>query len=213
MYFSNVQYPPLRVITVTGNGKVDAQPNYVQLQLEVSTEGEDLSRVQQENANLMNQVIQSILALGIPRENIQTSTYNIVPNYDFVDGRQVFRGYEVRNAITVKVTDTAQVGTVIDTAVQNGANRVSSVQFRIDDTSPYYQQALRLALQDAQTKAKTIAETMQLPLHPNPIEIVEESQNQPVAFKSVAMAEQNFTTPIEEGQITISAAVRVKFQY
>ncbi|MFJ8066645.1 SIMPL domain-containing protein [Psychrobacillus sp. NPDC096426] len=213
MYFSSFQYPPMRVITVTGNGKVDAQPNYVQLQLEVNTEGKDLSVAQQENANTMKQVIQSIIALGIPREDIQTSVYNIVPNYDFVDGRQVFRGYEVRNAITVKVTETSQVGTVIDTAVQNGANHVSSVQFRIDDTTPYYQQALRLALQDAQTKAKTIAETMQLPLHPHPIEIVEESQSQPIAFKTVAMAEQSFTTPIEQGQITISAAVRVKFQY
>lgn len=213
MYFSNVPHPPMRVITVTGNGRVDAQPNYVQLQLEVSTEGQDLSRAQQENANKMNQVIQSILALGIPREDIQTSAYNITPNYDFVDGRQVFRGYEVRNAITVKVTDTGQVGTVIDTAVQNGANRVSSVQFKIDDTSPYYQQALRLALQDAQTKAKTIAETMQLPLHPHPIEIMEESHSQPVAFKSVAMADQSYSTPIEEGQITINATVRVKFQY
>ncbi|SES26386.1 SIMPL domain-containing protein [Psychrobacillus sp. OK032] len=213
MYFSSVPYPPMRFITVTGNGKVDVQPNYVQLQLGVSTEDKNLSVAQQENANTMNQVIQSIIALGIPREDIQTSAYNIVPNYDYVEGRQVFRGYEVRNAITIKVTDTSQVGTVIDTAVQNGANRVSSVQFRIDDPNPYYQQALRLALQDAQTKAKTIAETMQLPLHPHPIEIVEESQTPPIAFKSVAMAEQSFTTPIEQGQITISATVRVKFQY
>ncbi|MGE7924046.1 SIMPL domain-containing protein [Viridibacillus arvi] len=203
----------MRVITVTGNGKVAVQPSYVELQLEVITEGKDVSKAQQENANMMNRVIQSILSLNIPRENIQTAAYNIVPNYDYIEGKQVFRGYEVTNALTVKVKDTSQVGTVIDTAVKNGANRVSGLQFKIENGEFYYQQALSIALHDAQMKAKTIAETMRLPMLPQPIEIVEESNAGPVLYKTVAMAEQNISTPIEQGQITISATLRVKFQY
>jgi hypothetical protein len=136
-----------------------------------------------------------------------------VPNYDYIEGKQVFRGYEVTNALTVKVKDTSQVGTVIDTAVKNGANRVSGLQFKIENGEFYYQQALSIALHDAQMKAKTIAETMRLPMLPQPIEIVEESNAGPVLYKTVAMAEQNISTPIEQGQITISATIRVKFQY
>ncbi|MBK3494995.1 SIMPL domain-containing protein [Viridibacillus sp. YIM B01967] len=206
-------FTSLRVITVTGNGKVAVQASYVQLQIEVSTEGKDVSEAQKENAIIMNRVIQSILALNIPREDIQTAAYNISPNYDFIEGKQVFRGYEVTNALTVKVTDISRVGTVIDTAVQNGANRISSIQFRIENADIYYQQALSLALQNAQTKAKTIAETMRLPLLPQPIEIVEESNTGPVLYKAVAMADQTISTPIEQGKITISATVMVKFQY
>ncbi|TQR18689.1 SIMPL domain-containing protein [Psychrobacillus vulpis] len=216
MYYSSAHLltcPPLRVITVTGNGKVAAQPNYVQIRLEVTTVGKDLSEAQQENAIIMNRVIQSILALNIPREDIQTAAYNILPTYDYIEGKQVFRGYEVTNAITVKERDVSQVGTVIDTAVKNGANHVSGIQFRVEDADAYYQQALRLALQNAQMKAKTIAETMKLSLHPQPIEVVEESNEPPVLYKSVAMADQSLATPIEQGQITISADVRVKFQY
>lgn len=216
MYYPNVHqllFPPLRVITVTGNGEVAAQPNYVQLQIEVSTQGKEVSEAQKENATIMNRVIQSILALKIPREDIQTAAYTIVPNYDYVEGKQVFRGYEVTNAITVKVKDISQVGVVIDTAVQNGANRISGIQFKIEHPDAYYQQALRLALQNAQTKAKTIAETMKLTLHPQPIEIMEESSPAPVPYKMYSMAEQGISTPIEPGQITISATVRVKFQY
>lgn len=206
-------HPINRVITVSGSGKVAIQPNYVLSQIEVSTQGEDVSGAQQKNATIMNRVIQSILALNIPREDIQTAAYNIFPNYDFIEGKQVFRGYEVTNAITVKVKDIDQIGNVIDTAVQNGANRISGIQFGIENADIFYQEALRLALQDAQTKAKTIAESMKLTLHPQPIEIVEESVGEPVPFKSVAMAEQSLATPIERGKITISAAVRVKFQY
>ncbi|MET4563395.1 uncharacterized protein YggE [Lysinibacillus parviboronicapiens] len=216
MYYANFSpqsTPALRIITVTGNGKVLAAASYVQLQIEVSTQGENVQKAQQENANIMNRVLQSILALNIPRENVQTAAYNIAPIYDFVDGKQVFKGYEVSNAITVKIPDTNQVGAVIDTAVQNGANRISSIQFKIDNVDVYYQQALSLALQNAQMKAKTIAETMQLPLHPQPIEIVEEHESGPVLYKTMAMAESSISTPIEQGQMTVSATVRVKFPY
>lgn len=216
MYYANISqqpYPSLRVIAVTGNGKVMARANYVQLQIEVNTQGVNVQEAQQENANIMNHVIQSIFGLNIPREDIQTASYTILPNYDYVDGKQIFKGYEVTNALSVKISDISQVGNIIDTAVQNGANHISSIQFKIENTDLYYQQALSLALQNAQMKAKTIAETMHLSLYPQPIEIVEENNSGPVLYKSLAMADQTISTPIEQGQMTISAAVRVKFQY
>ena len=89
-----------REITVTGNGEIDAQPDYIQIQIEVRTEGKDVSQAQKENAFIMNRVIGSLVALNIPREEIQTAAYTISPNYDYIEGRQVFRGYEVQNAIT-----------------------------------------------------------------------------------------------------------------
>ncbi|MFJ7664926.1 SIMPL domain-containing protein [Lysinibacillus sp. NPDC097162] len=205
--------PASRIMTVTGNGKVVANASYVQLQIEVTTQGENVQQAQQENASIMNRVIQSIMALTIPKENIQTATYTIAPIYDYVDGKQVFKGYEVANAITVKIPDINLVGVVIDTAVENGANRISSIQFKIDNADAYYQQALSLALHNAQMKANTIAQTMQLSVHPQPIEIVEENESGPVLYKSMAMADSSMVTPIEQGQITISAAVRVTFQY
>ena len=216
MYYANISqqpHPSLRVIAVTGNGKVMARANYVQLQIEVNTQGVNVQEAQQENANIMNHVIQSIFGLNIPREDIQTASYTIFPNYDYVDGKQIFKGYEVTNALSVKISDISQVGNIIDTAVQNGANHISSIQFKIENTDLYYQQALSLALQNAQMKAKTIAETMHLSLYPQPIEIVEENNSGPVLYKSLAMADQTISTPIEQGQMTISAAVRVKFQY
>lgn len=207
-------FPVSREMTVTGNGEIIAQPDYVQIQIEVRTEGKDVSLAQQENARIMNRVIESLLALNIPREAIQTAAYTISPNYDYIEGRQVFRGYEVQNAITVKITDISQAGTVIDTAIQNGANHVSAIQFKIEDSDAYYQKALNLALINAIAKAKSMAETMRVPLQPIPIRIVEESQNStPVPYKLAQLSNQEFATPIEQGTISINASVQVKFQF
>ena len=202
-----------REMTVTGNGEIDVQPDYVQIQIEVRTEGKDVSAAQQENAVIMNRVITSLVALNIPREAIQTTAYTISPNYDYIEGRQVFRGYEVQNAITVKITDISQVGTVIDTAVENGANHVSAIQFKVEDSDAYYRQALQLALIDAQAKAKSMADTMNLPLQLLPVEIVEETIAPPIAYQSFQLSREQSITPIEPGMITVNATVRVKFRF
>lgn len=202
-----------REIIVTGNGAIDAQPDYVQVLIEVRTEGKDVSQAQQENAIIMNRVIGSLVALNIPREAIQTTVYTISPNYDYIEGRQVFRGFEVQNAITVQIAEISRAGTVIDTAIQNGANHVSSIQFKIEDSDAYYQRALQLALVNAIEKAKTMAETMRIALDPIPIEMIEESQhNAPIPY-SAQLSNREMMTPIAQGTMAIQASVRVTFRY
>ena len=206
--------PLIRTITVNGEGSTTVPPNYALLQIEVTTEGSEVEEAQRRNAAIMNQVIQSIIGLDIPRENIQTAAYNIFPRYDYVDGKQVFRGYEVTNAISVKVPDISMVGKVIDTAVANGANRISSIEFRLDDEEVYYQRALSKALMTAQLKSKTIAETMRLSVSPQAIEIVEDKEGSPIVpYRAMLLESSTGATPIEQGVITIIARVTVKFQY
>ena len=216
MYYPYVQqstHQQRRVVTVTGNGSLSVAPDTVQIQLEVRTESQQLSQAQQENAATMNQVIESLLQIGISRENIQTVSYNIFPQYDYVEGQQLFRGYEVTNAITVKMTTIEQVGNVIDVAVQKGANNVSNIQFTVEDEQLHYQQALSLALKNALAKAQTMADTMQLQLDPTPIKIVEGHRVESVAPRMFAAKEVSGSTPIEQGQMMINATVTVQFQY
>lgn len=188
------------------------EPDVATIQLEINTQSEELQVAQQENAALMNQVIQSLYQLGIPQENVQTVFYSIFPKYDYIDGEQVFRGYEVTNAIAVTLSEIQQVGNVIDTAVANGANRVSNVQFSIENTELYKQESIVKALQNAQMKAHTISDTLHLQIDPQPVKVIEvENGGQPVAFKAVAMSDS--ATPIEGGQVSIRSTMRVQYTY
>ncbi|XRD24936.1 SIMPL domain-containing protein [Lysinibacillus fusiformis] len=93
MYYAQLPHQasiPPRVITVTGTGQVKAKPSAMQLQIEVQTQGQNVQEPQQKNAATMKQVIQSITALGIPSEQIQTAAYTITPLYHFEDGTNKF---------------------------------------------------------------------------------------------------------------------------
>ena len=83
-----------REIIVTGKGEIDAQPDTAQVVMEVRTEGKDVSQAQQENALIMNRVINSLVALNIPREAIQTTAYTIFPSYVFWE-TDSFEGFSV----------------------------------------------------------------------------------------------------------------------
>ncbi|HEX6594735.1 MAG TPA: SIMPL domain-containing protein [Bacillota bacterium] len=202
-----------RVMTVSGKGSIAIEPNRFRVQLDVRTESAQLSEAQKENASMMNNVIQAIVQLGIAQEQIQTASYRIQPRYDYVDGKQLFRHYEVVHAIAVEMTNVQGAGRVIDVAVQHGVNQVSNLEFTLTDASRYYQQALRRALEDARIKAQTIAESMELILHVTPIKIVELTTEPTASVQTLAVKEAGFTTPIEPGQIIIRARVEMQFQY
>lgn len=202
-----------RMMTVTGEASLSFEPDKVTIQLGTVTENEQLSQAQQENARKMNQVIQSLLQLGIPKENIQTTAYNINPMYDYIDGKQQFRGYQVSNAITVQMTNIDQAGKVIDIAVQHDVNRVSDIHFSMEDNQIPYQQALSAALKNAIAKAQTIAETLEVNYDPIPTKIMERINDSPTAYKTFAVMENSNSTPIEPGEITVNAMVEAQFQY
>lgn len=46
------------------------------------TRSENVQDAQRKNAERTNQVIQALMQLGMPQENIQTAAFNIYPLYD-----------------------------------------------------------------------------------------------------------------------------------
>lgn len=150
---------------------------------------------------------------GIPREEIQTVDYSIQPLYDYVEGVQQFRGYQVSHMLSVTIDEIGSVGQVIDSAVEAGANRVIDIQFSVSHPEVFYQLALTRALEDAVGKAETLAEAMNTDLDLVPVKVVELSSDSPITYQTFALAESGGGTPIEPGQMDIKARIEAKFHY
>ncbi|RDI47995.1 SIMPL domain-containing protein [Falsibacillus pallidus] len=199
-------------ITVTGEGSIKASPDTVLLSLGVITENKDLAAAQSENAQQTTSVIDAIGKMGIPRENIQTKDYNIYPQYDYIEGKQILRGYQVNHQLAVTIRTPEITGKLIDQAVASGANTVQNIQFLVSNSEGYYQKALELALNDATQKAKTISASLGKDTAPTPIKIVEQSRAVaepiPIAFAQAAKS----STPIEAGKNLITATLLVEYK-
>lgn len=196
-------------ITLTGRGQTTPTPDMAVIRLGVQTQGEDLINVQTENAEISQAIINSLREIGIT--DIRTFQYTIDKLYEYENGKQIDRGYTVRNILEIKVKDINQTGEVIDTAVDNGANVVDLVSFEVSNRDLYYQEALNRAITNAIDKAESISQHLGIPVNLTPIRIEETSAAPVPILRNVA--ERTFTTPIEPGVLLIEAYVTAVFQY
>jgi uncharacterized protein len=204
------------IIEVTGVGTVAAAPNEAVIVLGVITESPSLSKAQAANASSVTHVINALLQLSIQREHMQTVTYRIEIQYRYEDGIQTLKGYRVEHLLQITIDQVERAGLVVDTAVHNGANTVSSIRFTLTHPETYYNQALSKAIQNAGTKALTIAQTLGLSLFQTPIIITEETRagEPPVPFQALLSTEGSAApTPIQPGELEIRAAIKVRYAY
>ena len=147
--------PP--VIVTSGEGVVKQAPDRAWVTIAAESRARTASEAQKMNTDAMTAVLDKIKAAGVPAEAIQTSGYNLQPEFDYANGKQTLRGYVARNSVQVRVDALAKTGDVIGAAVGSGATSVSGVRFDLKDRDAAERQALRLAVRDARARADAAA--------------------------------------------------------
>lgn len=202
------------IIKVRGEGEIAVQPDTVSVNLGIVTDSKELIDAQQQNSMAANKIIDNLIRSGIVKNHIQTFDYRIEPEYDYNQGTQIFRGYKITHILQVKIEDLTNIGKVVDTAVQNGANYVANVQFTTSHKEYYYQHALTIALNNANNKARTIANTLRVTLNPTPILVIENGDIiQPYESQQLTFAKITSNTQIQPGQLIVKASVSAEFKY
>lgn len=202
------------VLKVGGLGSVKAEPDVAAAFLGVVSENKELSIAQEENALKSEKVISAIIGLGISERDIKTESFSITPEYDFVEGKQVFRSYRVSNNLQITIKNIKDVGKVIDAAVAAGANAVYNVNFALTNREAAYERALSLAVIDAVSKAKSMERTLNIRVDDSPFEIIEENterispRGELYSIKSPAA-----DTTIMSGELEIIAKIHASFNY
>ncbi|SHJ88074.1 SIMPL domain-containing protein [Tepidibacter formicigenes] len=200
------------IISVNGIGIIKTQPDTATLTIGVVTEDKDLKKAQRENSLKVNQIIKSLAGIGIKEKDIQTINYTVRKNYDYIDGKQEFRNYEVRHILQVTVRDINQAGNVYDIAVENGANIEGGIEFSISSAEKYYNQALELAVENAIDKANKVANTLETNVKKLPSSIKETTFSQGKAEYLTTYMAKDSQTPILGGLIEIKAQVTAVFE-
>lgn len=208
--------PP--AITVSGTSEVSVAPDRVIVSLGAVVEAKQALDAQKQIAQIMQRVIKDIKAQGIPDEKIRTVGLSLNPVYSQPvpkAGQEPepprIVGYRASNTVRVQVDELERVGGVIDAGIAAGANQLSGLAFDLRDDLKHRKQALQLAAQEARSKAEAIASALNLQLG-EVLEIREEGGPavHPVERRFAASAAAG--TPIQPGQVQVSASVSVRFR-
>jgi hypothetical protein len=174
-------------IAISGEGKVTGIPDVATIDVGLLTEKPDVQSAQIENTTKMNKLIATLKNLGVANNDIQTSDYNIYPQYDYTNGKQVLQGYQVSQSVTVKIRNLDKVGDILAAAGQGGANQVSGLSFSIDDPEALKQEARVKALENAKTKAEALAKVAGVGLG-KIVSFSESSTTPPIMYKSMDLS-------------------------
>lgn len=202
-------------LVVTGSGKVFTKPDIATVSLGVKTQALKSQDAVNQNNEKMTAITKAVKDLGIEDKDIQTTNYSLNPVYDWTDRGQVFKGYSLDQAITVKIRDFSKINDVLDKATTAGANTVGSLQFTIDDKEKFLSEARSQAIAEAKIKAQNLAKETGLKLV-KLANISESSNNypQPVyGMGSSAMLEKVSVAPdIQAGQMEMSVSVSLTYK-
>ena len=147
------------VVELTVQESVEAEPDIATVGAGVTTQARTAVEAMRANAEAMTAVVARIKQLGVAERDIQTTGINLGAMYDYdqTSRRQVFRGYQASNRVSVKLREIERVGEVLDALVAAGATDLSGPDWSIDDDTAARAQARRQAIETAQAQAREYA--------------------------------------------------------
>jgi uncharacterized protein YggE len=207
------------VIITSGSGEVNAVPDRVDLVFSVQTEDTVVLTAQQQNARMMSDVTAALTAAGIDQKDVKTSGYTIYPVFD--TSNSLFtkpKTYQVTNTLTVTLHDVGRAGEIIDLVVGKGVNQVSTIQFYLSDEQEqaYRADALRKAVANARSDAGIAASASGVNIT-GIKEINVAGNNPPNLYRYLpaaidgAAAKSSYVTPIQPGEMKVSATVTITY--
>jgi uncharacterized protein YggE len=147
-------------ISVDAEGKVMATPDLARLSLEVETQAATAAAAALENAQQADRVLSALKKVLGPEDKVRTLGYRLLPVHSYKDKSSPpeIKAYRAINRLGVKVLDVARLGTVIDTALKNGASRVNGPFWGHSRLEELQRQAAVNALERARGLAEALAQ-------------------------------------------------------
>lgn len=215
---------PIPTLSVTGEAQVSVEPDLAVVRLGVHAQEKEAAAAQGRVNETMQKVIAAIRQAGVPAEQVQTSGLSLHPIYSHRqprptdDGPQEPRitGYRAEITVTARLKDLKRAGPVIDAALNAGANTLQGISFELQDDTQAKAAALRQAVQSAQVKARAMAAGLDVRM----TELLDAAEGgaqiirpmQQYDMGTMEMARGVAATPIEAGQLQITANVTLRYR-
>lgn len=135
--------------------QVEAEPDLVNVSAGVTTDAPTAVEALRLKSVEMRKVIDRLKALGVAERDIQTTGINLNARYDYDQRqqRQIFRGYQASNRVSIKLRDIDETGKVLDALVVAGATDLSGPSFSLDDDTSAKAQARASAMSRGRAQA------------------------------------------------------------
>ncbi|MFC3615906.1 SIMPL domain-containing protein [Lutimaribacter marinistellae] len=205
-----------RLITVNGEGSVEAAPDMATIVLGVTNEAEEAGAAMQATSEAVTRILGRMQEMGIAARDVQTRDLSLRPVWsdrrpvDQSEPRRI-TGFVASNRMFVRVRDLDRLGEIMDAVIRDGANDFNGLSFGLEESGPLVKEARAEAVQDATDKARQLAEAAGVTLG-EVVTISEHGGGRPVArMAEMAMADSGGGVPVAGGEVSVQVNVSMVF--
>lgn len=199
-----------RSVTVQASASVNAAPDMARIRGGVHTKAETAAEALKANTQKMANVVDGLKALGIEARDIQTSNFNVNPQYTHSrDGRPPqITGYQVTNEVAILMRDLKSLGSVLDKVISLGANQINGLSFEVSNAEELADTARREAIANARRRAQLFATAADAEVG-EVLEIREGGSPSVGRAPIMEASAARMAAPIEPGEQTLTTSVTV----
>ena len=207
-------------LNVSGQSTIEALADEASIYIGIETLKGNAEDSKNENSIISEKVLKSLENSGINKNDIETSSYNIYPEYNWDNGKQELKGYKTSNILKVKTKDFSKIGKIVDVSVDNGATLIQSINFELsqEKQNEIKQEAISKASEDARIKANATAQGLNAKLGKVKQVAVSDYNYYPYPYflaesgGGVLDARKAVSAEILPGKLEVKASVNVVFE-
>ena len=205
------------------SGTKEISTNAFQLTYSVETSNVDSQKAIKENKEISDDLYKSLNSMinKTRGDYVKTSNYSVNPQYDYKNGKNTIKGYNVYNTVKIYVKDITSVSKFVDLSSTKGVTRVNNLSFQATD----YDDKCNELMAELAGKAKRRANATLNPLNMQVLTVKsistscsQSSSYSPVNYAKSARAlgaseedKETSTTPIEAGKMILNGSLNTTF--
>jgi uncharacterized protein len=157
-----------RVVVVSGQGEVRAQPDRATVTLGVLARRPTVEAARQEANRVQAALLAVARGLQIPDAQVRATRINVSPEYTWNEAKRQreFAGYLVQRQIVVDLRDIEKLGPLMEKGLSAGANDVQEPVLDSTRRKDLERDALVLAVEDARRNAEVLARAVGMAVGP-----------------------------------------------
>lgn len=203
-----------RTISTSGSGEVSADADRAIVTVAVTARADSAEAARESVAANASTMREALREAGVDDDSVTTAAYRVrgISDVERKTEQREIVGYEAVHVFRIDTTPDA-AGTVVDTAVGNGASEVRHVQFTLTDETrtELREEALERAMSDARADADVIASSADLTVTGVKSASTGGGHAPVYEVRATAADSGGAPTQFDAGSVTVSATVDVTY--
>lgn len=212
---ASAQQEAPRLIGVTGQGEVRAEPDRATVTLGVESRKPKLEDARAQVAKTVEAVLKLTRELKIDPKLVHSTRINVQPEYNWNQptNERTLIGYYVARQIEVELHDLEKLGPLLERATDLGINQMGDPRLDSSKRQELVREALAKAVVDARQNAEVIARAAGATLGQARTINADTSFSPPPMpmARAMMMKAEQADAPFQSGEMTFNATVRVQY--